>query len=217
MDIPEADQPQTLACMPSPDLLLPQTPLRPFHPRPMEPSGAVDGGLETPVAVEGTFSLLPGALKPWLRGDGRGVVDRLLRAGLDAVPWLLLCGPPEGRVPIGATAPLPGPGLVPGDPPGEELLVRLDGWAPGASKTPLLPAGLDCGLDVLLARERWLAPADWEPGSPSGPLNPPSAGGVRPYSKAPNGERPRRLVVLVVAGPLWGPGMPEREVPVSST
>jgi hypothetical protein len=62
---------------------------------------------------------------PWLRGDGSGVVDDLVKAGFGACKLI------EGRVPIGATAPPDWPGReaapVPGgEPPvGEELLVRV--------------------------------------------------------------------------------------------
>lgn len=69
-------------------------------------------------------SSLPGALYPWFSGEGRGVVDCLLTAGLLEAPEI------EGRVPMGATDPCPG--LPPetawrgGEPPGEEALVRLD-------------------------------------------------------------------------------------------
>lgn len=96
----------------------------------------------------------------------------------------------DGRVPIGATA-LPWLGLLPGaparggEPPGEDALVRLDCCAAGASNTPLLLGALDWGLALLLVRERWLGPADWDPVPPStGGWCPASAwsGGVRPYS-----------------------------------
>lgn len=82
---------------------------------------------------------------PWLRGEGRGVVDDLVNAGLGTCELI------EGRVPIGATALPAWPGRevapVPGGdaPVGEELLVRVG---------PMLVLGLDCGLALLLARDR---------------------------------------------------------------
>ena len=69
---------------------------------------------------------MPGAVYPWLRGEGKGVVDCLFSAGLIGVPDEP--EPPDGLlVPMGATVRSPGPGLLPGDPPGLELLVRLEG------------------------------------------------------------------------------------------
>jgi hypothetical protein len=88
------------------------------------------------------------------------VVECLLRAGLDGV-----VAEPEGLVPMGATELcdlLPAALVRGGESPGDELLVRLD-CAAALSKT-LLVGGLDCGLEVLLARDRWFAPADWDPG-----------------------------------------------------
>lgn len=161
-------QPQTLAWTPRLDLL-PQTPDRP--PQPLYPSGAALGGFEG-AAVDGMA--LPSsapldAVKPWDRGDGRGVVERLLRAGLGA--W----APAEGRVPMGATVgplwlALPGATPCGGEPPvGDELLVRLACWPTALSKTPKLVGGFDCGLELPSARA-WLGVScgDW----PSGPTEP---------------------------------------------
>ena len=114
----------------------------------MAAAGGFDGTL---VLMAARFSPLPGALYPWLSGEGSGVVDLLFRVGFVDVAEVA-----DGRVPIGATA-VPWPGLLfggtewGGEPPGEDVLVRLDCWAGGPSKTPLLPAGLDCGLAVLPA------------------------------------------------------------------
>lgn len=73
------------------------------------------------------------------------MVDCLCRAGFGG-PWEV--GGPEGRVPIGATG-FPVRAL-PFSPPGEELLVRLM----CCSSEPLLPAGLEAGLALLLFRSR---------------------------------------------------------------
>lgn len=110
--------------------------------------------------------------KPKLSGEGRGVVERLLRVGLGAwlpAGWL-------GRVPIGATFdPI---GAVAdfwagreGDSPGEDAEVWLDCWAPLSNK--LNPAGLEVGLaevcvvefgeEVLSARERCWGPSAEDP------------------------------------------------------
>ena len=101
----------------------PQTPDR--LPHPLKLSGAALEGFEG-----GPEEEAPGApsspVKLWLKGDGKGVVDRLFRAGLGA------CAGPEGRVPIGATALPVLLGLLEGipwrggDPPvGDEVLVRM--------------------------------------------------------------------------------------------
>jgi hypothetical protein len=75
------------------------------------------------------------------------VVERLFRAGLGACAL--------GRVPMGATPELVGalPPWRGGDPPGEDVDVRLDCWAADSNKLKLL-VGLEDGDEVLLARER---------------------------------------------------------------
>ena len=60
----------------------------------------------------------------------------------------LVTGVPEGRVPIGATgAPpaleLPGSSWSGGEPPGEDVVVRLACWPMPLSKTALLLVGFD--------------------------------------------------------------------------
>ena len=99
--------------------LLPQTPL-------LFPQALVLESLVAPLDgldAEEVDRSLPAVLRlsfansPWLRGECDGVPDRLLNAGL------LACA---GRVPIGAT---PGLMVLPGrggDPPGEDVDVRLD-------------------------------------------------------------------------------------------
>lgn len=82
----------------------------------------------------------------------------------------------EGRVPMGATEVV---GLLlPGEPAGEELLVRLTEGCCGRGRPEL-----DCGLALELARERSLA-AMLAACDPSGAPGWASAlmGGVRPYS-----------------------------------
>lgn len=62
----------------------------------------------------------------------------------------LVTGVPDGRVPMGATVAPPCPALDPpgssclgGEPPGEEVLVRLALWPMALSKAALLLVGFD--------------------------------------------------------------------------
>ena len=69
--------------------------------------------------------------------------------------------PPAGRVPIGATdddPPPPGAEVFAvrgGEPPGEEVDVRLDCWAVASKRLKPWDWALETGEEVLFARERW--------------------------------------------------------------
>lgn len=128
------------------------------------------------------------------------MVDRLAEFAVAALAGVL----PEGRVPIGATvAPVPAPvcaALGPptarstrgGDPPGDELLVRLAAWATAPSKAVLLADAPVCGLAELLARGPPVADSLPELGAPGPPASvaetgvcaSPAAGGGTPRPRS---------------------------------
>lgn len=97
----------------------------------------------------------------------------------DRFDEVLVTGVPDGRVPMGATVAPPWPALDPpgsscreGEPPGEEVLVRLAFWPMALSKTVPRLVGFDWGLVVLLGRD----PISWAM------IWPTSASGLRPMS-----------------------------------
>ena len=102
----------------------------------------------------------PEKLWPFPSADSEGVPERLL-FGARVVAWDC-----AGRVPIGAT---PGAEVLPGrggEPPGEEVDVRLDCWAAVSKRPKDWLWGLEAGEEVLSARERC-----WGWGLGDGPLD----------------------------------------------
>ena len=153
MRIGKNGQPHTDA---APSAFFPHTPLLFPHPivadpgslAPAEGFEAEDGVRSLPLLAVRDFSLM---FSPKPKGDGTGGVERLFMLGADP-------GPTASRVPIGATAGTPGPAepLVcrGGEPPGDEVEVRLDCWAVVSKRLKPWLCAFDAGDEVLLARER---------------------------------------------------------------